>query len=154
MMRIEFFGFFHLTKEVRMSGTTIGMIIGGILAVVTILLIVFMKGEATPGAKPLAEATKGIAIPPQEAPVTAPVTPDNLALIEGIGPKIDSLLKASGILTFRQLAGAEIPALEKLLKDNGLSFAKPDSWPDQARLAADGKMEELKALQEKLVGGR
>jgi predicted flap endonuclease-1-like 5' DNA nuclease len=111
-----------------------------------------MKGEATPGAKPLTTGAKGIA--PQEAPAVAQATPDDLVLIEGIGPKIASLLKASGIMTFRQLAGAQVPVLEKLLKDNGLSFVKPNSWPEQARLAADGKMEELKALQAKLVAGR
>ncbi len=31
---------------------------------------------------------------------------------------------------------------------------KPESWPEQSRLAAEGKMEELKAMQEKLVAGK
>jgi uncharacterized membrane protein len=39
-------------------------------------------------------------------------------------------------------------------KDKGLMFLKPASWPEQARLAAAGKMDELKTLQDKLVAGR
>ena len=49
---------------------------------------------------------------------------------------------------------SDLSFLENLLKQNGLQFTKPASWAEQARLAADGKMDELKALQEKLTGGR
>ena len=30
----------------------------------------------------------------------------------------------------------------------------PDTWPQQAQLATDGKWDELKVLQDKLDGGR
>ncbi len=79
---------------------------------------------------------------------------DDLTLIEGIGPKIAGLLNLHGITSFAQLASADLPALEKMLQENGLQFIKPASWIEQGRLAAEGKMDELKALQDRLIGGR
>jgi len=81
---------------------------------------------------------------------------DKLTVVEGIGPKIAGLLNADGIHTFADLAKAKIGTLEKILKAAGprFSFHKPNSWPKQARLARDGKMDALKALQGKLSGGK
>jgi len=81
---------------------------------------------------------------------------DKLTIVEGIGPKIAGLLNADGIVTFEDLAKAKIGTLEKILKAAGprFSFHKPNSWPKQARLARDGKMDALKALQGKLRGGK
>ena len=88
-------------------------------------------------------------------PVAAtPVKPDDLTIMEGIGPKIASVLQAAGISTFTQLAEADITRLEKILQDAGLRLADPATWPEQARLAAEGKWEELKALTDNLKGGR
>lgn len=140
-----------------------GLIIG-IVLIIALLIILwgFIKGAAKEEeVKPKAAASvpeRAVEVEPL-APAKAtvpeiPVKADDLTLIEGIGPKIASLLKANGIVNFAQLAAAEIPFLEKILRDAGLQFAKPASWPEQAALAAAGKMEELKALQEKLVGGR
>jgi len=81
---------------------------------------------------------------------------DKLTVIEGIGPKIAGLLNADGIVTFADLAKTKIGTLEKILKAAGprFSFHKPNSWPKQARLARDGKMDALKKLQDELDGGR
>jgi len=81
---------------------------------------------------------------------------DKLTLIEGIGPKIASLLNASGIETFAHLADAKMSVLTKILKDAGPRFSmhKPGTWPKQAKLARDGKMDALKTLQDKLDGGK
>ena len=81
---------------------------------------------------------------------------DKLTVVEGIGPKIAGLLNADGIHTFADLAKAKIGTLENILKAAGprFSFHKPNSWPKQARLARDGKMEALKKLQDELDGGR
>jgi len=84
----------------------------------------------------------------------APVTPDDLTIIEGIGPKIASLLQAAGIATFSQLAGADLSRVQKILDDAGLRLADPATWAEQARLAAEGKWEELKVLTDGLKGGR
>lgn len=125
---------------------TIGLIIGIVLIVITLLLIFWgikmERGQKQAGAAPVAVEK------------AAPVVPDDLVIIEGIGPKIADLLKKNGIVTFSQLAATEVSVLEKILRENSLQFAKPASWPQQAKLAAEGKMDELKALQEKLTAGR
>ena len=142
-----------------MDANVIGLIIGIILAAITIWLVLWGarkdKERIELAQKKMAEPV----IPQKSAAFAAPVVPvaakpDDLVIIEGIGPKIAALLNQKGITTFAQLAAAEIPFLEKLLKENSLQFTKPGSWPEQARLAAAGKMDELKALQDKLVAGR
>lgn len=84
------------------------------------------------------------------------MNPNDLKVIEGVGPKIEKLLKADGIGTWSDLASAEVSRLQNILSEAGDRFrlADPTSWPEQARLAADGAWEELKALQEKLDQGR
>lgn len=79
----------------------------------------------------------------------------DLQVIEGIGPKIESILKASGISTYDALADADPDELRELLASAGSRFKShnPQTWPAQAGLAADGKLEELKAWQKELKGG-
>lgn len=80
---------------------------------------------------------------------------DNLQLLEGIGPKIAEALNNAGVMTFAQLAAMEPPCLEKIVRDAGVRMVgHGETWPQQARLAADGKFDELKALQEQLSSGR
>lgn len=80
----------------------------------------------------------------------------NLQKIEGIGPKIAEILNAHGIYTFADLAEAAIDELRKCLEEAGPRYrlANPETWPEQARLAAEGKWLELDELQRKLKGGR
>lgn len=92
-------------------------------------------------AEPVAEAPK------------APPTPQDLTKIEGVGPKIAEALKAAGITTYAQLQATSPEDLRKILADAGIS-ADPETWPEQARLAAAGKWAELQAWQDKLAGGR
>ncbi|MEA3326880.1 MAG: DUF4332 domain-containing protein [Chloroflexota bacterium] len=82
------------------------------------------------------------------------VEPDNLTLIEGIGPRIQSVLQAVGIHTFEQLADLAPEKIKEVLTEAGVRLAVTDTWPKQAKLAAQGKMDELKALQDELQGGR
>lgn len=83
-----------------------------------------------------------------------PAIPDDLTILEGIGPKVNKLLQAQGIHTFSQLAEAKIDQLRSILEANGLQFMDPTSWPQQSKLAAEGKMDELKTLMDNLKGGR
>jgi predicted flap endonuclease-1-like 5' DNA nuclease len=78
---------------------------------------------------------------------------DDLKRIEGIGPKISGVLQTSGIVTFAQLAATDVDRLKHILSQAGLRLANPDTWPEQARLAADGNWEGLKNLQNQLKGG-
>ena len=91
---------------------------------------------------------------PEPEPEPEPLEPDDLKKIEGIGPKVASLLNESGILTFAQLAAAEVDKLNELLDANKLQMMDATSWPKQAQLAAEGKWEELQKLQDELSGGR
>jgi predicted flap endonuclease-1-like 5' DNA nuclease len=105
-----------------------------------------------------AAASLGTAAVPSRAgapsvPVTKP-EPDNLQLIEGIGPKISKVLENVGITTFAQLAGAEVGHLEHVLSEAGMTLANPSTWPEQASLAAAGDWEALEVLQDELKGGR
>lgn len=77
---------------------------------------------------------------------------DDLKVIEGIGPKIADLLKNAGIFSYAQLASKTLEELQEILDDAGPRFriARPKNWGEQAELAAAGKWEELKTLQDNL----
>ena len=83
------------------------------------------------------------------------VEPDDLKLVEGIGPKISSLLQAAGIMTFAHLASTDVKRLKQIIAEAGLAaLADPTSWPEQATLAATGQWDALETLQDELKGGR
>jgi predicted flap endonuclease-1-like 5' DNA nuclease len=104
-----------------------------------------------------AEASSAVA-PPRVAATLEPqpATSDDLTRIEGIGPKISEALQAAGIRTFAQLAGTEVSRLQDILEASGpnLRLANPDTWPEQAGLAAEGDWAALETLQAELQGGR
>ena len=106
------------------------------------------KAAAKKEAAPKAEAA------PKKA--AAKAGKDDLKLIEGIGPKIAEVFGAAGISTFAELAGTDAAKLREILDEAGSQFAShdPTTWPQQAALAAEGKMDELKQLQDDLLGGR
>jgi predicted flap endonuclease-1-like 5' DNA nuclease len=88
------------------------------------------------------------------APPAEPVKPDDLTVLEGIGPKVNGVLKAAGISTYAQLAAAEAGHLKQILEGAGYAYMDPASWPEQAKLLAEGRMEEFKTLTANLKGGR
>lgn len=92
----------------------------------------------------------------EETAVTAPITPDDLKRIEGIGPKIAELLNEAGIYTFAQLADTDAADVEQILEKAGPRYklADPASWAQQAKLAALADWTALEALQDTLKGGR
>ena len=79
---------------------------------------------------------------------------DDLQKIEGIGPKISSVLYNAGITTYPALAQTDVDALTKVLRDSGIRVAFPKTWPKQAQLAAAEKWEKLTEYQATLIGGR
>ena len=80
---------------------------------------------------------------------------DDLKRIEGIGPKISRLLNEHGIYTFAQVASASTERLQEILDAGGPNYqlADPETWREQARLAADGAWDEFRALQDRLIRG-
>jgi len=127
------------------------------------------KPAETPPTAPRAEAPK---VAPQPLAAEAPKAfvldvaaakaagfklkgPNDLTVVEGIGPKINELFNNVGVITFAQLAKQTVPQMQKVLDDAGARYklAKPGTWAQQAALAAENKWSELKALQDKLSGG-
>lgn len=96
-----------------------------------------------------------IVAPVDDLPV-APPKHDNLKLLEGIGPKIEELLNKEGIITFRHLSEASNERLTDILRAAGSRFKMhdPESWPQQAEMAADGRWDDLKAWQDAMNKGR
>lgn len=103
-----------------------------------------------------AEVVGPIPLPEDEDDEVEMQTPagDDLSIVEGIGPKINSVLHEAGIRTFSQLSEATPERLEEILRGQGLRLANPETWPEQARLAATGDWNKLENYQKKLKGGR
>jgi small subunit ribosomal protein S2 len=79
---------------------------------------------------------------------------DDLKKIEGIGPKIAEVLGEAGVSTYAGLAKMDRDAIKAILETvSTLKSKEPKTWPQQAALAADGKWDELKVLQDELMGG-
>ena len=81
---------------------------------------------------------------------------DDLKKIEGIGPKIESLLNKEGIFTFQDLSNARRSRLVNILTEAGKRYKMhdPSTWSEQAELAANGDWDQLKVLQDELDGGK
>jgi predicted flap endonuclease-1-like 5' DNA nuclease len=81
---------------------------------------------------------------------------DDLKAVEGIGPKIEGLLKADGIDTWRKLSNAQVSTIQDILTKAGKRYklADPTTWPKQAGMCADGKWDELETYQDQLNGGK
>lgn len=85
----------------------------------------------------------------------APGTPDDLLIIEGIGPKFNDALVKAGITTFARLAHASEKELHAAIEAAGMRFAPSiPTWSEQAEYAARGDWDGLKDYQERLTAGR
>ena len=80
---------------------------------------------------------------------------DDLTKIEGMGPKAAEALVNSGMETFAKLAKAKPEKIKEILTEanSRMSHLDTNSWPKQAKMAADGKWEELKEWQDNAKAG-
>ena len=80
---------------------------------------------------------------------------DDLTVIDGIGPKIEVQLRANGVDSFVKIACLSVDDLLDILERGGASFrfANPESWPQQASLAAQNRWKELKRMQNERMDG-
>ena len=85
----------------------------------------------------------------------AKAKPDDLTKIEGIGPKAAEALTANGVGTYAELADADAEKVKEILTEasSTLAHLDPTSWPKQAKMAAEGKWDELKEWQDSVKGG-
>ncbi|SDS44891.1 LSU ribosomal protein L21P [Polaribacter sp. KT25b] len=104
---------------------------------------------ATGGAKATPKKETAKAAPKKAAKA------DDLKKIEGAGPKAAEALVNAGLDTFAKVAKADPAKLSEILTEasSRLSHLVTTTWPKQAGLAADGKWDELKELQDRLDGG-
>jgi large subunit ribosomal protein L21 len=121
------------------------------------------KKETAPKTKAVKEVQKVADIPEKKKPAAKKATTkktnkaDDLKKIEGIGPKIASILTEAGYETFAKLAKADPEKIREILLEKGgkrYAMHDPETWPKQAELAAAGKWDELKKWQDELDGGR
>ena len=110
-------------------------------------------------AKPVDEAKKA---PAKKAPAKkaakkatkkAAAGKEDLTKIEGVGPKIAETLVNAGVKTFADLAAQKPAKISEIISEVRGNHI-PDTWPQQAKLAAEGKWDELKKLQDELDGGK
>ena len=82
--------------------------------------------------------------------------PDNLQIIEGIGPKIEEILNIEGIKTYASLSDTTPMRLSSILKKAGPRYQihDPSTWPQQAKLAQFSKWDDLDILKNSLIGGK
>jgi len=81
---------------------------------------------------------------------------DDLKIVEGIGPKIEGLLKGAGINTWADLATAALDKVQAILDEAGPRYRMhdPATWAKQAKMANEEQWEELEKYQDALDGGR
>lgn len=91
-----------------------------------------------------------------KAAIGKKVIQDDLTVVEGIGPKIKELFHNHDVKTWAALADCSVDKCQEVLNSGGKRFEihKPGTWPEQSRLAAEGKWQELKDWQDKLDGGK
>lgn len=109
------------------------------------------KKEEKPAAKQETPVAKSVASKPKAAKAKA--STDDLKKVEGIGPKIAETLNAAGITTFAELAKSTPEKISEIIADVRGNHVT-DTWPAQAKLAAEGKWDELKKWQDELDGGK
>lgn len=80
---------------------------------------------------------------------------DDLTKIEGIGPKAAEALSNAGMESFAKLAKGDAEKIKEVLTEasSRMAHLDPTSWPKQAKMAADGKWDELKEWQDSVKGG-
>lgn len=108
--------------------------------------------EPAPKAEKKPEAAK------KEVPaVEESSEPQDLTVVEGIGPKTAQALEAEGVTTYAQLAKLSADDIEEMVKVKHkvrILSGAAQTWPKQAKYLAAGDDEGLAAYQATLKGGR
>ncbi|MBK8497639.1 MAG: hypothetical protein IPL52_02180 [Flavobacteriales bacterium] len=84
------------------------------------------------------------------------IVPDDLKLVEGIGPKIAEHLGKHGLRSWSEVAKAKPEEIRKVLAEAGDRFLlhDPSSWPKQCRLMVEQRWEELRKYQRQMQRAR
>ncbi|MBC2844064.1 hypothetical protein [Winogradskyella flava] len=81
---------------------------------------------------------------------------NDLTIVEGIGPKIQELFHNHDVKTWKALSECSIDKCQSVLDSGGERFRvhKPNTWPDQAKMAYEGRWADLLKWQDELDGGK
>lgn len=81
---------------------------------------------------------------------------NDLTVVEGIGPKIQELFHNHDVKTWKALSECSVDKCQAVLDSGGERFKihRPGTWPKQAKLAYEGKWQELLDWQDELDGGK
>lgn len=84
------------------------------------------------------------------------VKQDDLTFVEGIGPKIQELFHNHQINTWKSLSETSVERCKEILSTGGERFSihDPGTWPRQAKMAYEGKWQDLLDWQDILDGGK
>ena len=111
------------------------------------------KDVATKAEKP---KVPKVAVPKAAAPKAAKAAkgPDNLRLLKGLGPKLNTMLNDLGVTRFDQIAGLDVAAVAALDAKLGTFAGRitRDNFVDQAGLLAKGDVAGFEAKYGKLDG--
>ncbi|GAB4573728.1 MAG: hypothetical protein Kow0077_16950 [Anaerolineae bacterium] len=123
--------------------------LGIVYIAVGLIVLLLIRGESAPESS--ARATR------PAAGSHSAVDPQDLTLIEGIGPKSKEALNRAGIYTFTQLLERTPEDLLRIVRDEGgvqVVGNATATWTKQARYIVNGDLEGLKRYQEILQAGR
>ncbi len=82
------------------------------------------------------------------------VPQDDLTILEGVDKKTAKLLKTAGVTSYGELAEKSIDDVREILSKGGSTYEgiNPESWSQQAALAAEGDWSGLNRLKDNILG--
>jgi len=109
---------------------------------------VYSRSFKTETTKPVTKTAKKVVKTAKKAKASVKVAAkaiaknDDFKAIEGIGPKMTSILNEAGIVTFEQLAGTKVSTIKEILAAAGprYNMHDPSTWGKQAKSLVAGKV--------------
>jgi predicted flap endonuclease-1-like 5' DNA nuclease len=88
------------------------------------------------------------------AAVETPIIPNDLTLIEGIGPKVAAALADAGITRFDQVAAMSAENLESIVRERKVRLVgKTSTWPIQAQFLQTGELSAFEDFKRRVRQG-
>ncbi|EDP72639.1 hypothetical protein FBALC1_16097 [Flavobacteriales bacterium ALC-1] len=117
-----------------------------------------LKSENTNVASSFAATAAAIAFDADAAKAVfgKKIKENDLTVVEGIGPKIQELFHNHDVNTWRALSECSVDKCQSVLDSGGDRFKihNPGSWPEQAKMAYQGRWADLLKWQDELDGGK
>ena len=81
---------------------------------------------------------------------------NDLTVVEGIGPKIQELFHNHDVRTWKSLSECSVDKCQSVLNSGGERYKihNPGTWPEQSKMAYEGRWSDLLKWQDELDGGK